>query len=132
MLVGIAVDQLDPDIAMPNAIAVQQLGKEAGGDGGVDADPDAAVLASADRGDVVGSFSEVADDLAGVPEEAPACECKADAGAVTMEEGGAETVFEIADASADGGFPNTDGSSRLAEAAMFGSGYEVSEMAKLD
>ncbi len=58
--------------------------------------------------------------------------CEADAGAVTMEEGGAETVFEIADASADGGFLNPDGSPRLAEAAMFGCGNEIPEMAKLD
>lgn len=132
VLVGIAVDQLDPDIAMANAVAVQQFGKEAGGDGGVDADPDAAVLGAAERADVGGAFAEVADDLAAVAQEAPSGEGEADAGVVAMEEGCAEAIFEIADAAADGGFLNADGSPRLAEAAMFSRGNEIPEMTKLD
>lgn len=82
-------------------------------------------------GDVVGTFAEVADDLAGAPEESPAGECDANADAVTVEEGCAETIFEIVDAAADGGRLDADGP-RSTEAAMLGRGNEILEMTNLN
>jgi hypothetical protein len=80
----------------------------------------------------LGAFAEVADDLAGALEEPATSDGELNTSAVTVEQGRAEAVFEIADAAADRGFLDADGSRRLAEAAMLGSSDEVTEMAELD
>lgn len=58
MLLGIAVDQLDPDVSMPEAIGVEQFGEEAGSDGRIDADPHPSLLGTSSSGYLICAFTD--------------------------------------------------------------------------
>ena len=107
---------------------LQQLLQEPRRKRGKDANAKMAVLHTANRIHDLGTFAEVANDLARALEESPASDGEMHTAAVTVEEGRAEAVFKIANAATDGGLLHPYNIRSLAEAAMLRSGYKIAQM----
>ncbi len=132
MISRIVVDKVDLNLGVAIRVATKQLREKARCDGGIDANPDAAMLRASHRGNVLHAMADVPQHLSRTPQKALTREGQADAAAVTMEQRRAEMIFQISDATAKSGLLNADGSSSLAEAAMFGRRNEIAEMTELN
>jgi putative acetyltransferase len=124
--------EVEMDARVRPAIGAEDGGQGAEHGGADEADVERAELAAADGAGFVEVALDVAEGAPGAVEKGSARGGEADGARGAEEERRAEYLFELADLLRERGLGEVEAQGGASEVKLFGDGYEVAEVAKLD
>jgi len=85
-----------------------------------------------DGGDIQHTVADIPQYLSAAPQKSLTSKGQADTRAMPMEQCGAEVMFEIPDATTEGGLVNANGGASLSETSVLGRSHEIAKVTKLE